>query len=69
MMKNTIGNNIKKLRKESGITQEQIASKLCISRQALSNYETGTRIPDIYELIVLADLFEVSLDTIVGRKI
>ena len=69
MMKNTIGNNIKKLRKESGITQEQIASKLCISRQALSNYEAGKRIPDIYELIVLADLFEVSLDTIVGRKI
>ena len=69
MMKNTIGNNIEKLRKESGITQEQIASKLCISRQALSNYETGKRIPDIYELIVLADLFEVSLDTIVGRKI
>lgn len=69
MMKNTIGNNIKKLRKESGITQEQIASKLCISRQALSNYETGKRIPDIYELIVFADLFEVSLDTIVGRKI
>lgn len=69
MMKNTIGNNIKKLRKESGITQEQIASKLCISRQALSNCETGKRIPDIYELIVLADLFEVSLDTIVGRKI
>lgn len=69
MMKNTIGNNIKKLRKESGITQEQIASKLCINRQALSNYETGKRIPDIYELIVLADLFEVSLDTIVGRKI
>ena len=69
MMKNTIGNNIKKLRKESGITQEQIASKLCSSRQALSNYETGKRIPDIYELIVLADLFEVSLDTIVGRKI
>lgn len=69
MMKNTIGNNIKKLRKESGITQEQIASKLCISSQALSNYETGKRIPDIYELIVLADLFEVSLDTIVGRKI
>ena len=68
-MKNTIGNNIKKLRKESGITQEQIASKLCISRQALSNYETGKRIPDIYELIVFADLFEVSLDTIVGRKI
>ncbi len=69
MMKNTIGNNIKKLRKESGITQEQIASKLCISRQALSNYEIGKRLPDIYELIELADLFEVSLDTIVGRKI
>lgn len=69
MMSNTIGNNIKKLRKESGMTQEQISVKLCMSRQTLSNYETGKRIPDIYELIVLADLFEVSLDTIVGRKI
>lgn len=69
MMSNTIGNNIKKLRKESGMTREQISVKLCMSRQTLSNYETGKRIPDIYELIVLADLFEVSLDTIVGRKI
>ena len=46
MMKNTIGNNIKNSEKNHGITQEQIASKLCISRQALSNYETGKRIPD-----------------------
>lgn len=69
MTKNTVGSNIKKLRKEAGITQEQIDSKLCISRQALSNYEIGKRLPDIYELIELADLFEVSLDTIVGRKI
>lgn len=69
MMSNTIGNNIKKLRKESGMTQEQISVKLCMSRQTLSNYETGKRIPAIYELVGLANVFKVSLDTIVGRKV
>lgn len=50
------------------LTQEQMAKKLNMTRQTLSNYELGKRIPDIFELIRIADLFQISLDEIVGRN-
>ncbi|ENZ42874.1 hypothetical protein HMPREF1089_02238 [Enterocloster bolteae 90B3] len=40
-MKNTVGKNIVKLRKEQGMSQEQLAQKLHVTRQAVSNWETG----------------------------
>ena len=48
MSHNTIGNNIKTLRKKNRMTQEQMAKKLYLKRQTLSNYEIGKRVPDIY---------------------
>lgn len=68
MTQNIIGHNIKSLRGELNMTQEQLAQKMYMKRQTLSNYEVGKRIPDIYELLVLADIFDVSLDEIAGRK-
>lgn len=68
MTKNTIGHNIRTLRKEHNMTQEQLAQQLNMKRQTLSNYEIGKRIPDIYELITIADIFDVTLDEIAGRK-
>ncbi|WP_346906210.1 helix-turn-helix transcriptional regulator [Faecalicatena orotica] len=68
MTKNTIGHNIRTLRKEHNMTQEQLAQQLSMKRQTLSNYEIGKRIPDIYELITIADIFDVTLDEIAGRK-
>lgn len=68
MMTNKIGSNIRALRKKNYLTQEQLAETLNMTRQTLSNYELGKRIPDIYELIRIADLFHASLDEMVGRN-
>ena len=68
MSHNTIGNNIKMLRKKNRMTQEQMAKKLYLKRQTLSNYEIGKRVPDIYELVKIADLFDISLDELVGHR-
>lgn len=68
MMSNKIGCKIRALRKMNYLTQEQMAKKLNMTRQTLSNYELGKRIPDIFELIRIADLFQISLDEIVGRN-
>lgn len=68
MMTNKIGSNIRALRKKNYLPQEQLAETLNMTRQTLSNYELGKRIPDIYELIRIADLFHVSLDEMVGRN-
>lgn len=68
MTKNTIGRNLRGLRKTCNLTQEQLAQQMNMKRQTLSNYEIGKRVPDIYELIALADIFDVTLDEIAGRK-
>ena len=56
-MKNTVGKNIVKLRKEQGMSQEQLAQKLHVTRQAVSNWETGRRQPDLDMLEALASAF------------
>lgn len=45
-----------------------MAKKLYLKRQTLSNYEIGKRVPDIYELVKIADLFDISLDELVGHS-
>lgn len=67
MSQNTTGHNIRLLRRKHHMTQEQVANKLYMKRQTLSNYEIGKRIPDIYEIIKIADLFDISLDELAGR--
>lgn len=67
MLDNTIGDNIRRFRKEAKLTQEKLAKRLCMTRQTLSNYETGKRIPDVYTLAGMADIFETSLDILAGR--
>lgn len=66
-MNEIIGNNIMTLRKENGLTQEQLANALGISYQAVSKWETGNACPDISTLPLLADLFSVSVDQLIGR--
>lgn len=62
-----IGCKISKLREERGWTQEKTASMIDISRAALSHYEKNRREPDPHTLTKLADLFNVSVDYLVGR--
>ena len=57
-----IGNKIKRLRVKMGMTQEQLATKLSISAQSVSKWETGTTMPDIMLLPALAVQLGVSID-------
>lgn len=56
-----IGNFLKQLRNEQGMTQEQLAEKLNVSRRTVSRWETGTNMPDLDLLIEMADLYTVDL--------
>ena len=59
---------IKNLRVERGITQEQLASMLKVSRSTVGMYETGNREPDIETLEAIADIFNVDMDYLMGRS-
>lgn len=65
-MKLNIGSTIKCLRKEKGITQEELADILGVSYQSVSRWETGTCYPDMELLPVISDFFGVTVDKILG---
>lgn len=65
-MKNIIGANILRYRKEQGLTQEELAKKLSITYQAVSKWETGQTTPDIALLPVLASILKVNIDKLLG---
>lgn len=50
------------LRKKSGLSQEQLAEQLNVSRQAISKWESGHAVPETEKLLVISEYFEVSLD-------
>lgn len=58
----TIGDKIKKLRKQNHMTQEELSEKLHISRQTISKWETGSALPDINNVILICSIFEISTD-------
>ena len=66
--KETLGKRIAALRKEKGLTQEQLAEKVGVSAQAVSKWENDISCPDITLLPLLADLFDVSVDELLGVK-
>lgn len=57
-----ISEKIKSARAKSGLTQEDVAESLEISRQTLSNWENAKTLPDISSVIKMSDLYQVSLD-------
>ena len=57
-----LGKKIRQLRKFSGMTQEQLAEKLHVSRQALSKWENDTSLPDLESVIKISRLFQISLE-------
>lgn len=59
-----IGNNISALRKEKGITQEELAKALGVSAQAVSKWENNSSCPDVSLLTSIADYFGVSVDAL-----
>ncbi|MDR0899021.1 MAG: helix-turn-helix domain-containing protein [Lactobacillaceae bacterium] len=60
-----IGKNIKALRQEQNLTQDQFAEILHVTRQSVSKWETGDSAPDIENLIFIAEKFGVSMDDLV----
>ncbi len=58
--------NLKKLRKTARLTQEQVAEKLNVSRQSVAKWEAGESLPDIDNCVMLAKLFNVTIDDLVG---
>ena len=65
-MSQSIGKNIRKLRKERNLTQEELAELLNITSQAISKWENETGMPDISQIIPLASVFGVSTDLLFG---
>ena len=65
---NVVSDSIKKLRKEKGMTQDELAEKLNVTRQAVSNWERGNTMPDISKLPELAEIFHISVDELLNGK-
>ena len=59
------GDQIRNIRKKENLIQEQFAIKLNVSRQAVSNWENNKNLPDIGMLILMSDVFQISLDQLV----
>ena len=59
-----LSDKLKQARIDKGFSQEKVATKLNISRQSLSKWENGRGYPDVYNLKLLCDLYEISVDQI-----
>ena len=68
MNQSNIGEFLKELRKEKGLTQEQLAEQFNVSRRSVSRWETGTNMPDISLLVELAEFFDVSIPEIINGE-
>lgn len=62
-----MGNNLRKLRKERGMTQLALQMQTGIEQALISKYENGERIPPTETLIVLADFFNTNIDYLLDR--
>ncbi|MFA5236061.1 MAG: helix-turn-helix transcriptional regulator [Bacilli bacterium] len=66
-MKESFGTRLARIRKDKGLTQEDIADKLHVSPQAVSKWECDTSYPDIDGLLTLSEVLGVSVDELVGK--
>lgn len=64
-----VSKNLRRLRKEHGFTQEDLAKELGISRQAVSKWETGNAIPDLEAFLNLSKLYHISMNDLVEPDI
>lgn len=63
-----LSENLKALRRQLGVTQMFVADKLNITCQSYQAYEWGIGLPSLENFVKLADVFDVSLDFLLGRK-
>ena len=64
-----LNEQIKKYRTEMNLSQEELAEKIYVTRQSVSNWENGKTYPDIHSLLLLSSLFSISLDQLVKGDI
>lgn len=67
-MPDTFGTTFSKLRKDKGLTQDEVARKLNISPQAISKWENDLSYPDVALLVEIAKIFNVTVDELLGNK-
>lgn len=68
MKQNQLGENIARFRKEKGLSQEKVAEHMAVSRQAVTKWESNVSKPSSDNLIKLAELFDVSVDVLLGNN-
>lgn len=61
-------NKLYELRKQKGLSQEELANRLNVSRQTISKWEVGDSTPEMEKLVAISDLFGISLDELVMNK-
>lgn len=69
MIKMEFHNKLYNLRKQKGLSQEELANRLNVSRQTISKWEVGDSTPDMEKLIAISDMFGISLDELVMDKV
>ena len=60
-----LNKQIKKYRTDANLSQEELADKIFVSRQTISNWENGKNYPDIKSLVLMSEVFQVSLDNLI----
>lgn len=60
-----LGERIKKYRNEKALSQDALSEKIYVSRQTISNWENGKSYPDVNNLVLLSEVFDVSLDQLI----
>ncbi|MBO4285902.1 MAG: helix-turn-helix transcriptional regulator [Bacilli bacterium] len=68
MAKETFGQRLSRLRREKGLTQNEIADRLGVTAQAVSKWENDQASPDIDILLKLSEIFEITLDELLGKE-
>lgn len=63
-----LGDNLRSCRKQCNLSEREVSKMLHVDITTISKYEHNTRTPDIYMMMRFADVYEVSLDELVGRK-
>lgn len=64
----TFAEKLKSIRKQAGMTQEQLAEKLGVSRQAVTKWETDAGVPDIENIKAISAMFDISIDELLSNE-
>ena len=64
----SFGEKLAKLRKEKGISQEDLAQELNVSRQAVSKWESNSAYPETEKIVLICKFFDASMDELIGIK-